>query len=100
MKDCESTAAPLPPIGTKVLVTDGEIPGVVRGYGYITPQGQDAHLGTVAGLIPVVILSLGRLSHWFPGKEQECYVNTLTVHPDNLTFPLTDTEFANFAERE
>lgn len=82
MKDCETSTPNLPAVGTRVGLIDADIEGTVRGYGYITPEGQQAVPGTQAPMAPVVIVQVE--AFWLPGCNNDCWITTITVHPDNL----------------
>lgn len=89
MSDCTTTFPRLPAIGTEVRLTDGGVEGIVRGYGYGTPEGQLVFGHTTQTdvipspeMAPFVLVQVG--GFWLPGYEQECWINMIPVHPDNL----------------
>ena len=82
LKSCQLTnTTTLPPIGTRVAVIDNGPVGTVTGFA--TECQADCLPHPESPLVPVVVL---RLDHGFylPGYEGECWISSITVHPDNL----------------
>jgi hypothetical protein len=92
--DCTTTAPTLPAVGTDVIITDADLPGLVRGHGFLTPEGQNARPDMTAPARPMILVQIDRRITVEGVDPADLYVSVIAVHPDNITIPLTDAELA------